>query len=113
MSQVSYKERTKTIMSTKNWTSKVRIWKFLNNAHEAFLLTNGEISLKNFNIQDKMHVAILSEVEKSTYLFLSTLPLHWQIYCGIFTCTVTHQILNRPIFEWSFFGHFLGPVFKW
>jgi hypothetical protein len=25
MSQVSYKERTKTIMSTKNWTSKVRI----------------------------------------------------------------------------------------
>jgi hypothetical protein len=26
--------------------------------------------------------------------------------------TVTHRILNRPIFERSFFGHFLCPVFE-
>ena len=44
MSQVSYKERTKTTMVTKNWTSKVGLARFPNNAHEAFLLTNGEIS---------------------------------------------------------------------
>ncbi len=26
---------------------------------------------------------------------------------------VTHRIPNCPIFEWSFFGHFLCPVFEW
>jgi hypothetical protein len=62
MSQVSYKERTKTTMVTKNWSSKVGLSRFPNNAHEAFLLTNGEIpKKKKFNIQEQMHVAILSK----------------------------------------------------
>jgi hypothetical protein len=37
ISQVSYKERAKTTMVTKNW-SKVGLSRFSNNAHEAFLL---------------------------------------------------------------------------
>jgi hypothetical protein len=53
MSQVSYKERTKTTMVTKNWTSKVGLARFSNNAHEALLLTNGDFPGKNFNIQEK------------------------------------------------------------
>jgi hypothetical protein len=53
MSQVSYKERTKTTMVTKNWTSKVGLSRFPNNAHEAFLLTNEDFPRKNFNIQEK------------------------------------------------------------
>jgi hypothetical protein len=57
MSQVSYKERTKTTMVTKKWTSKVGLSRFSNNAHKAFLITNGEIS------QEKMHVAIPSKVD--------------------------------------------------
>jgi hypothetical protein len=47
MSQVSYKERTKTTMVTKNWTSKVGL-RFPNNAHDAFLLTNRDISQEKF-----------------------------------------------------------------
>jgi hypothetical protein len=43
MNQVSYKEITKTTMVTENWTSKVGLSRFPNNAHEAFVLTNGEI----------------------------------------------------------------------
>jgi hypothetical protein len=35
-------------MVTKNWTSKVGLSIFPNNAHEAFLLINGEISQKKF-----------------------------------------------------------------
>jgi hypothetical protein len=59
-SQVSYKERTKTTMVTKNWTSKVRLSRFPNNPHKAFLLTRGEISQEFFfKIQEKMHAAIL------------------------------------------------------
>jgi hypothetical protein len=46
ISQVSYKERTKTTMFTKDWTSKVGLSRFPNNAHEAFLLTNREISME-------------------------------------------------------------------
>ncbi len=38
-SQVSYNERTKTTMVTKNWTYKVRLSSFPNNLYEAFLLT--------------------------------------------------------------------------
>jgi hypothetical protein len=34
MSQVSYKERTKTTMVAKNWNSKVGLSRFLNNACE-------------------------------------------------------------------------------
>jgi hypothetical protein len=41
MSQVSYEEKTKTTMVTKNCTSKVGLSRFPNNAHEAFLLTKG------------------------------------------------------------------------
>jgi hypothetical protein len=37
------KERTKTIMVTKNPISKAGLSRFPNNAHEDFLLTNGEI----------------------------------------------------------------------
>jgi hypothetical protein len=64
MSHVSYKERTKTIMVTKNWTSKVGFSRFPNNAHEAFLLTNGEISQEKIStFKKKMQVAILSKVD--------------------------------------------------
>ena len=64
MSQVSYKERTKTTMVTKNWTSKVGLSRFPNNAHEAFLLTNGEISQEKIStFKKKMHVANLSKVD--------------------------------------------------
>jgi hypothetical protein len=57
MSKVSYKERTKTTMVN---TSKVEISRFPNNAHEAFLLTYGEISPGKFqHSRKKMHVAIL------------------------------------------------------
>jgi hypothetical protein len=27
--------------------------------------------------------------------------------------TVNHRILDRLVLEWSFFGHFLNPVFEW
>jgi hypothetical protein len=27
--------------------------------------------------------------------------------------TVGHRIPNRPVFKWSFFGHFFCPIFKW
>jgi hypothetical protein len=27
--------------------------------------------------------------------------------------TVNDQNPNRQVFEWPFFGHFLGPVFEW
>jgi hypothetical protein len=46
MSQVSYKERTKTTMVTKNWTSKVRLSRF--SAHK-----RRDFPGKNFNIQEK------------------------------------------------------------
>jgi hypothetical protein len=63
MSQVSYKEKTKTNMVTRNFNAKDGLTIFPNNAHEAFLLTNGDISQENYNIQEKMHVSILSKVE--------------------------------------------------
>jgi predicted nucleotidyltransferase component of viral defense system len=64
MSRVSYKERTKTTMVIKNWTSKVRISRFPNNDHQAFLLTNREISQEKISsFKKKMHVAILSKVD--------------------------------------------------
>ena len=44
MSQVSYKERTNTTMVTKNWSSKVGLSRFPNNAHEPCLHTKGDIS---------------------------------------------------------------------
>jgi hypothetical protein len=31
---------------------------------------------------------------------------------AILYITVNDRIPNRPFFEWSFFGHFLGPVFE-
>ena len=42
MSQVSYKEKTNKTMVTKNWTNKVGISQFPNNAHESILLINGD-----------------------------------------------------------------------
>jgi hypothetical protein len=65
ISQVSSKERNKTTMVTKNWTSKVLLSRFLNNAHEAFLLCSQRKRFlrKNVNIHEKMHVAILSKVD--------------------------------------------------
>jgi hypothetical protein len=59
--QVSYRERITII--TKNWASSVfKISQ--NNAHEAFVLTNGEILLrKYFDIPEKKHVAILSKID--------------------------------------------------
>jgi hypothetical protein len=30
-----------------------------------------------------------------------------------FSTTVNIQNPDRPDFEWSFFGHFFSPVFKW
>jgi hypothetical protein len=61
MSQsVSYKERTKTRLSS--------------NAHEAFLLTNRVISQEKISMfKKKMHVAILSS---RLIHFSGTLPLH-------------------------------------
>jgi hypothetical protein len=44
MSQVSYKEKTKTIVVTKNRTSKVGLSKISKQCTEAFLLTKREIS---------------------------------------------------------------------
>jgi hypothetical protein len=50
-------------MLTKNWTSKVGVSRFLNNAQKTFLLTNREISQeKNSTFKKKMHVANLSKV---------------------------------------------------
>jgi hypothetical protein len=51
--QISFKERTKTTIVSKNWTSKVGLSRFPTNAHEVFLLTNGEISQQKINIQEK------------------------------------------------------------
>jgi hypothetical protein len=51
-------------MVTKNWTSKVGLSRFPNNAHEALLLTNVEISQEKISTFKKnMHVAILSKVD--------------------------------------------------
>jgi hypothetical protein len=69
MSQVSYKERTKTTMVTKNCTSKVGLSRFPNNAHEAVLLTNGEISQKNFNIQEKKCMLLFSQPLINLFIF--------------------------------------------
>ena len=44
ISQVSYKERTNTAMVTKNWSSKVGLSRYPNNAHEPCLLIKGDIS---------------------------------------------------------------------
>jgi hypothetical protein len=64
ISQVSCNERTKTTMVTINWTSKVGLSRFPNNAHEAFLLTNGKISQEKIStFKKKMHCAILSKVD--------------------------------------------------
>jgi hypothetical protein len=64
MSQVSYKERTKTTRVTKKWTLKVGLSRFPNKVHEAFLLTNGEISQEKIStFKKKMHVVILSKVD--------------------------------------------------
>jgi hypothetical protein len=54
-------------MVTKNWTSKVGLSRFPNNAHEAFLLTNREISQEKFQHSRKMQVAILSKVDLSNH----------------------------------------------
>jgi hypothetical protein len=48
MSQVFYKERTKTTIATKNCTSKVGLSRFPNIEHKAFQLTNGEILNEKF-----------------------------------------------------------------
>jgi hypothetical protein len=58
MSQVSYNERTKTNMVTKNRTSKDGLSRFPNNAHEAFLPTNRDFPEKN-----ACCTAILSKVD--------------------------------------------------
>ena len=59
-----FKERTKTTMVTKNWTSKFGLSRFPNNAHEAFQLVNGEISKEKIStFKKKTHVAILSKVD--------------------------------------------------
>ena len=64
MSQVSYKERTKTSIVAKNLTSKVRLSRFPNNAHKALLLTNAEISQEKIStLKNKMHVSIISKVQ--------------------------------------------------
>jgi hypothetical protein len=49
-------------MVTKNWTSKVELSRYPNNAHEAFLLANGEIE-KISTFKKKTHIAILSKVD--------------------------------------------------
>jgi hypothetical protein len=67
MSQVSYKERTKTAMVTKNWTSKVGLSRFPNNAHKAFLLTNRDISQEKFQHSRKK---MLQFPQKLIYPFI-------------------------------------------
>jgi hypothetical protein len=45
---------------------------------------------------------------------LERATLHIYIRPNIgFYHTVNHRISDRPVFKWSFFGHFLGPVFEW
>ena len=62
MSQVSYKERTNTTMVTKNWTSKVGLSRFPNNAHETLLLIKGDISKeKTTTFKKNMHAVITSQ----------------------------------------------------
>jgi hypothetical protein len=39
MSKIFFKERTKTTMVNKNWTSKIGLSRFPNTAYESFLLT--------------------------------------------------------------------------
>jgi hypothetical protein len=46
-------------MVTKNWTSKVGLSRFPNNAQEAFLLTNGEISHGKFQHSRKKLTNVL------------------------------------------------------
>jgi hypothetical protein len=69
MSQLSYKERTKTAMVTKNWTSKDELSRIPNNAHEAFLLTSGEISQEKISAINKKYMLIF--YQKSINLFIS------------------------------------------
>ena len=64
MSQVSYKERTNTTMVTKNWTSKVGLSRFPNNAHKPLLLMKGDISNeKAMTFKKNLHFAIISPFE--------------------------------------------------
>jgi len=64
MSQVSYKERTNKTMVTKNWTNKVGLSRFPNNAHESILLINGDISQeKPMAFKKNLHAAIISHFQ--------------------------------------------------
>ena len=61
MSQVSYKERTNTTMVTKDWSSKIGLSRFPNNAHEPLLLIKGDISQeKPMTFKNNLYVAIIS-----------------------------------------------------
>ena len=60
MSQVSYKERTKSTMVTKNCISKVGLSRFPNNAHEPILLMKGDISQENTKIFKKNFHSVLT-----------------------------------------------------
>ena len=58
---VSYKERTNTTMVTKDWSSKIGLSRFPNNAHEPLLLIKGDISQeKPMTFKNNLHVAIIS-----------------------------------------------------
>jgi hypothetical protein len=96
MSQASYKERIKTIMVTKNWTSKVGLSRFPNNAHEAFLLTNGEISQEKISTFNKK--CMLQFFQKSINLFNFYIPFLCIDECTVvlFSCTY-YESKNRAI----------------
>ena len=62
MSQVSYTERTITTMVTKDWSTKIGLSRFPNNAHEHLRFIKGDISQdKTMTImKNYLHVAIIS-----------------------------------------------------
>ena len=87
MIQVSWKERTKSTMITKNCISKVGLSRFPNNAHAPILLTKGDISQENTKISQE-------KLSFSPYFIFKLTPL-----LSIKKCTINWFYFIHSIFS--------------
>ena len=93
MSQVSYKERTKSTIATKNCISKVGLSQFPNNSHEPILLMKGDVSQKTRKVSRKTFFLSLPHIQNNSS------PLHQKMYCEmIFLCIQCFKIETIHLF---------------
>ena len=72
---LAYKERTNTTMVTIDWSTKIGLSRFSNNAHEPLMLIKGDISQeKSMKFKKNLQVVIISVSDKFP------LPLYKQTY---------------------------------